>query len=322
MSTAKLGAKPMRLRLLNLIDVLLVTDAEQIKWLNQQVDVVRPLDPNASWLHRILDGRTRGDLMFDGAPLPVFLARADKEREQSQQKLAAELEGARGVPGKERDEISAYVSGKSAAAEIGETVQRWCGRLFLGTYRNDKDTYSAGQLIANWPSSPPWRTIAQRADGRLARAKRVLSNAAAGDRQCIHATSIGMENIVKTVRKLRKAAGDPAKRMLSPDDALRDCLAAPPAVLRGCAHEVSAPFLNRPLTKRTVIVFLLAQAYQRSGDLDVAFLSDGWSACPAREVIPEMLRAAWHGAHHDEPAQDKPLLSRINGLSRIFRIAV
>jgi hypothetical protein len=312
----------MRLRLFNFFDVLLVTDPQQIKWLNEQIDVVRPLDPDASWLHRFIDHRLLHDLAFDGIPLPVFQPRADQAREQRQKKLDAEFEDARGLPGKERDDISAYVSGKKPVADIGQVIQRWCGRLFLATYRNEKDTYASGQRIANWPITPPWRTLAERADGRLARAKRILSNAAQGDRHCVHATSIGMANIVKTIEKLRKAAQDPFKRNLSPDDALRECLYAPPAILRGCAHDVTTPFLSRPLTKQTLIVFLLGRAYARSGDLDVAFLADGWSACPARVVVPEMLRAAWHSAHHDEPVEETHLLDRINGFRRIFTRAV
>jgi hypothetical protein len=133
-----------------------------------------------------------------------------------------------------------------------------------------------------------------------------------------------MENVARTVRNLRKAAQSPDKQKLSPDDALRECLVAPPAILRGCAREVVAPFLEQPLTRSTLIVFLVAKAYASSGDLDVAFLSESWSACPARHVVPEMLRAVWHAAHHDE-AEGKALLDTIqvlNGWGRLWHRAV
>ena len=113
-----------------------------------------------------------------------------------------------------------------------------------------------------------------------------------------------MENITKSVRALRRAAHRADKQKLSPDDILRECLFAPPAVLRACTAELSVPFLAEPLGPRSLIVFLVAKAYKSSGDLDVAFLGDQWSACPARRVVPEMLRAAWHVANHDEPAKD------------------
>ena len=92
----------------------------------------------------------------------------------------------------------------------------------------------------------------------------------------------------------------------APDEILRSCLVAPPAVLRSVRTQVSAPFLDRPLTARTLVIFLVARAYARSGDLDVAFLSGSWSACPARGVVPEMLRAVWHAAHHDELERARP----------------
>jgi hypothetical protein len=313
--------KPIRLRIPKLIDVLLVSDPEQIHWLNQHPDVERPLDPSASWLHRIVEGRLSSDLAFDGQRLPVFMARDDAQRAARQKKLDDVLEDLRGMPGEDRDEIAAYVSGEKDEGEIGVSVQQWCGRLFLAHYRAARDTYEAARLVASWPSAPPWRTLRDRMSGRLAQAKQLLATAAEGDLHCIHGTSIGMENVARSVRKLRRAAQQADKKTLSPDDILRHCLVAPPAVVRGCRAEVQPPFLTHPITRQTVIVFLVARAYAASGDLDVAFLSDGWSACPARRVIPEMLRAVWHAAHHDE-ADDKRLLTTINNWSRIWNRAV
>jgi hypothetical protein len=153
----------------------------------------------------------------------------------------------------------------------------------------------------------------------LDRAKELLSQAAEGDPHVIHATSIGMENIAKSVRNLRRAAHHPEQQQLSPDEILRECLAAPPAVLRGCTQEITVPFLSEPLSPRSLIVFLVAKAYAKSGDLDVAFLGDQWSACPARRVVPEMLRGAWHAANHDEPAKKvDSVFEKINGWSRLW----
>jgi hypothetical protein len=321
MTNSFVTTKPIRLRIPNFIDVLVVSDPEQIQWLNQHESVTRPLNPSASWLHRFIEQRLGTDLAFGGKPLPVFLPRTDAARAERQKKLDDVLEDLRGAPGQERDEIAAYVSGEKDSDEIGVLVQQWCGRLFLAHYRAARETYEAGRLLASWPSAPPWRTWRDRMNGRLAQAKSLLAEAAEGDLHCIHATSIGMENVARSVRRLRKAAQQANKQTLSPDDILRDCLVAPPAVVRGCSGEVHAPFLAQPLTKQTVVVFLVARAYAISGDLDVAFLSDGWSGCPAHRVIPEMLRAVWHSAHHDE-ADDKRLLSTINNWSRLWSRAV
>ena len=312
------NAKPIRLRVPRIIDVVLIRDREQIQWLNQHPDVTRPLDPSASWLHALIQRRLKS-LGFNSGTLPVFLPRSDAARAQRQQKLAQELEDARGAPGEERDEIAAYVSGKKEVGDIGETVQRWCGRLFFAHYHTAQETYEAGQLIAGWPSAPPWRTFVDQLTGKLARAKERVSTAAEGDLHCIHGTTIGMENVARTVRKLRAAAKDAHKRTVSPDDILRDCLVSPPAVLRGCAREISAPFLKDPLTRQTIVVFLVSRAYAISGELDIAFLADQWSACPAHRVVPEMLRAVWYAAHQETSKADGGVrVPAVNTLSRLW----
>jgi hypothetical protein len=312
--------KPLRLRIPNLIDILFVSDAEQIAWLNQHPAVTRPIDPTRSWLHQLIDARLRTDLSVDGTPLPVFQQRTDPGRSERQKALYALFETLRGLPGNERDSIAAYLSGRKQFSEIGVIVQQWCGRLFADRYHSSKETYEAGRLLAGWASAPPWRTMRDRWSGRLAQAKAVLATAADGDVHCVHGTSIGMENLAKTVRKLRKASSNPEKLGASPDEILRECLVAPPLVLRACDGVVGAPFLDHPLTPRTLIVFLVARAFAKSGDLDVPFLSDSWSACPARRVIPEMLSAAWKAAHHHD-AEVERLLS-INSWSRLWHRGV
>jgi hypothetical protein len=312
--------KPLRLNIPKVIDLVLVSDAEQIAWLNQHPAISRPIDPSRSWLHRILDRRLGLDLAFDGEPLPVFQQRADERRSERQKLLYAAFEALRGLPGEEVDLIADEVSGRKSLPEIGVVVQQWCGRLFTDRYRSTQETYDAGRLIAGWASAPPWRTIRDRWSGKLAQAQSVLATAAGNDRHCVHGTSIGMENVARTVRKMRNVSANPDKKPASSDEMLRECLVAPPAVLRGCDAVVGAPFLDTPLTPRSLIVLLVARAYAATGDLDVAFLSDSWSACPARRVIPEMLRIAWRTAHRRDSEVER-LLS-VNNWSRLWHRAV
>jgi hypothetical protein len=313
--------RPVRLRIPGLLDVVLVSEPTQIQELNQHPGVTRQIDARNGLLHRFVASRLLDDLSFHGRLLPVFLPRSDPERARRQKQLDDQLADLHATAA-ESAEIAGYVSGMKDAIEIGVQVQQWCGRLFLAHYRATRESYEAGKLIASWASAPPWRTVFDKLSGKLDRAKGQISEAAEGDPHIIHATSIGMENIAKTARKLRRAAYDPDKQGLSSNDILRECLAAPPAVLRGCNEEIKVPFLKDPLSPRSLIVFLVARAYTRSGDLDVAFLGDQWSACPARRVVPEMLRSAWHAAHHAEPKKkDDSVIAKINGWGRLLRIS-
>jgi hypothetical protein len=312
------GVRPIRIRFANWIDIVLVHDSDQIQWLNQHPDVEREIDPSASWLHRFADKRFKLDLGFGTQALPVFLSRKNAARADKQQKAHARLDDLRGLPGEERDRITDYVSGKDTPDDIGVVVQQWCGRLFSSHYRSTREVYDAGRMLADWPTTLPLRAFLEKRRGRVEAAKKLISDVADGDIMCIHATSIGMKNLVSTVRKLRGAAHAIGATKLTPDEALRMCLTVPPAVLRGCTREIEAPFLARPLTKSTLIVFLVAKSFASSGDLDDAFLGESWSACPARDVIPEMLRAVWYAAHREE-TRDEVVLEKINTWSRIIR---
>lgn len=295
------GARgPWRLRVPGLIDVVLTSDPEQIAWLNRHPDVTRPLDRGASLLHRMMHGRLTRDLGFDGCALPVFLSREDDERALRQASLAASLEQAASAASVEREDIAAHIAGV-ATTDLGPTVQQWCGRLFVDGYRSTPESYAAGRLLAEWPAAAPWTALRARLSGRLERAKALIADAAGGDPHCIHATSIGMENIARTVREMQRAAQLPELDGASAERVLARCLRAPPAVLRGCQAQVQVPFLAQPLTRRSLVVFLVARAYAASGDLDVAFLAGGWSACPARHLVPEMLREAWSTAREEAP---------------------
>jgi len=312
------GVKPIRIRLGKLLDVLLVHDPEQIRWLNQHPDVEREIDPSTSWLHRFIDKRLKLDLAFGGKPLPVFASKKNLERAATQRRLHDRLEDLRGLPGDEREQITNYISGKDTTEDIGVIVQQWCGRLFSSHYRSTKELYEAGKKLAEWPITLPLLALIEKKTGRFDAAKQAIADVADNDIHCIHATSIGMHNLARTVRKLRSAAHGLGATKLSPDDAIRMCLTVPPAVLRGCTQEIDAPFLASPLTQRTLIVFLVAKSFEKSGDLDDAFLGESWSACPARDVIPEMLRAVWYAAHREE-TKDEVVLEKINTWSRIIK---
>lgn len=294
----KMPVGPIRVSIPGLLDVLLVSDPVQIRWLNRSPDVSRRLDPDASPLHRFVVSRLAGDLGFHGATLPVFRARGDAARAERQAELEAQFNASPHTASPERDAIASYIAGVGTE-EIGRQVQQWCGRLFFDEYRASDSSYEAGNRLAGWASAPPWRTWFDRWSGRLSRAKFEVECAANGDLACVHGTSIGMENVARTVRAMRELDKQIPR---SAEQMLRECLHAPPAILRGCERELRAPFLGKPLTPRTLIVFLLARAVETSGELDVAFLADEWSRCPAHRAIRALLGSVWdakRGHAHD-----------------------
>lgn len=301
----------MRISVPLLFDILLVDDPDQIRWLNENPDVQRPPDASAGVLHWLVNKTTVEDLSFDGQVLPVFLKREDPMRERRQRELADALDEPPRVPPSDTQWLGAYVAGyalnergepreladsKNADVLVGVYVQQWCGRLFDRRYLATIPSYEAGRLIAHWPTELPWRKLRRHVRQRFEAAKREIAEAAGHNVHAVHATTIGMENITRSVRRMRALAKRAGVTARTPEEAMRQCLIVPPILVRGCERELRAPFLRKPLNRRTLVVFLLARAYDKSGDLELAFLGNNWSACPAKHVVPHMLRAVWQAA--------------------------
>lgn len=319
----------MRLQIPHLLDILLVDDPQHIRWLNEHPDIIRPLDSNVSLLHRLINRRVLSDLRFDTGVLPVFQARQEVDRARQQAELRDALDDLKLSPNDAVEALGAYVArvaaprvpAASAAATtaISVIVQQWVGRLFSERYRADASTAAAAELVAQWPSAPPWRALLHRARGQLAAAKKSLATAAANDLHCIHATSIGAHNIERSVQRLHKLATPANLEALAPDEAMRRCLTVPPVLLRGCERDISVPFLSRPLTQRSIVVFLLASAYRNSNDVDDAFLDGTWSACPAHQAVPDMLKAVWQAARDAKEAEDGSLSKLVDPARKMVR---
>jgi hypothetical protein len=313
----------MRLKLLGWVDLLVVSDAEQIRWLNAHPDVVRPPDARGSWLAALVNRKTLVDLKFPSGVLPVFIPRSDAARKKRQAELRTALDQPELAAQPASEWLGAYVASVGAGANadeaaLGVVIQQWCGRLVSPNYAASRDTYAAGATVASWPSQPPWRTLGPGVKRRLEQARRVVADAAGQDVHVIHATSIGMSNIVRSVLALRALAAREGVQSRSSEDAMRRCVAPPPVLVRGCAQELRAPFLKSALDQRTLIVFRLAQAYAKSGDLDIAFLDDTWSACPASHVVPALLKAVWAAASAAQ-ARAEPLPATGPGSNRSAR---
>src|SRR6187402_1397890 len=211
----------MRLAIPFLFDILLVDDPDQIRWLNEHPDVLRPPEDSGGFLLRLVNQLTVAAMGFDGQILPVFLRRDDPSRARKQRELADALDEPTRVVGADTTWLGTYVAGyassetegasKSQASGdpeqmVGVYVQQWCGRLFAPRYIATLATYAAGRRVAHFPTEPPWRKLGKRAKEEFAAAKRTLADAAGNDIHAIHATSIGMENITRSVRRMRSLA--------------------------------------------------------------------------------------------------------------------
>jgi hypothetical protein len=285
-----------RITLPGIVDIVLIDDGGQMRWLNDHPKVTRALSARASLLHQLLNHRMTDDLRFRAGVLPVFIVREDEARRQRRAQLESQLDALAGAPSSQTQPLVRYVAGHDAGRELEVAVQQWCGRLFRADYAATLESARAGLRIARWPALDPIRAAFFRKTGRLASDKRLLEQAAAGDLHCVHATSIGMANIVHGLQAMRRWAREPISARWSTRTTVLRSLSAPPAAVRGCSGEVAVPFLDRPLTARSLIVFRLRSMYERSLDTDDAFMAGGWSACPARRAVLDMLAEVWEAA--------------------------
>jgi hypothetical protein len=296
---------PKRVTIPGLIDVCVVDEPDHVQWLNAHPKVTRSLNPAAGIVQRVLNQRMTSDLRFTRGILPVFSRREVTERARNQAELRARLDQRAGAITPEVFKLSNYVAGAGGDDQLGVTVQQWCGRLFFPDYVATRDTYRAGDLIARWPTIDPVRSLAYKASGTLEKAKTTLEQAAKGDLNCVHSTSIGTRNIVGSLRTLRLLAREPRDPKLNVGDrAVLFSLMTPNAVVRSCLDEVSAPFLDKPLSAQTVLVFPVATMFAATHNPDVAFMSQGWNACPARGAVLGLLKSVWEmagGAAHEDP---------------------
>jgi hypothetical protein len=283
-----------RITLPGLFDLVWVDDPQHMAWLNAHPSVTRSLNPSSGLLQRLLNQRLAHDLRFERGVLPVFSVRGASDRARKQVELRGRLERHAGKLSPEVIKLANYVAGLDDGRDLAVIVQQWCGRLIFDDYCATRETVRAGDVIGRWPSFDPARAALYRYTGALARHKRVLEQAARGDLHCVHGTSIGMRNLVESVRTLRRLAREPHKRELHIGDrAVLLSLIAPAAVVRGCTDDVRASFLARPLTAQSLIVFPLHRMFDDTRDPDVAFMSTSWNACPARAAVLGLLASVW-----------------------------
>jgi hypothetical protein len=309
---------PKHIRIPLLIDLVIVEDPAQIAELNEHPNVSRVVPRVGALLARTIAHRISGTLTVGTERLPAFAGRSDAVRERRQRKLTEGLpvsraEALRSTP--EFAELARYVAGGDLPRDVGVVAQQLIGRLFVPDYRASAATYAAAHVIAAWPRALPPQAWWWSVSGTLERSKRLLWSAAQDDPSAIHATAIAVHNLVDTVKRMRArlAASGPTE---SAAEAVRDCLVAPPALLRSCVAETEVSFLDRPLGAGTLVIFRLQAAYERTRDVGFAFAESGWNECPAHAFVPALLEELWAAGAMIAPASRSSTLASEDGAER------
>ncbi len=147
----------------------------------------------------------------------------------------------------------------------------------------------------------PLRSLRWRLTGEVAAARAMLATVMQGDAAGVHAIGIAVHNLVESLARMAALARSrEALSLIPPDVAASRCLAAPARVLRQASSAgMTAQGEFRP---GTLVMLDLEAARARTLRSDIAFLSAGWSACPAQAWVPALLAAVWrHAASRSAP---------------------
>jgi hypothetical protein len=280
--------------------VALVDDPETIRFLNAAPGVDRAFTGRGPLINRWLQRRVSRDLRTRRGALPAFLPRDDAGRREAQAALAARLDEIEVDAIAAESEVSALgaaVAGAQAEDEIGRLLQTVLGRLFAEDFTATPETWTAAKTIDGYPRLDPLRAAWARGSGRLGRALRAVSEPLGEDPHAVHAVSIAVHNIHRSLLAMRDALAYPVERARLDEErvALR-CLRAPAASLRVLTDPTQLPFRQTPAPVGTLLVFRLRKAAEARLDDATAFAAGEWSACPAQGYVRHLLRAVWRRA--------------------------
>jgi hypothetical protein len=287
-----------RLSIPGIADVLRVDDAATIAALAADPRMDRVYVRRGPLLNRIILGRVRRLLQWNGAPLPP-VAEHGAARPRADQAATATRLGAlvaAGLEGPEIDALAAYVRGEGDKDDAGPLAQQAAGRLFDPAYRADKASWAAARVLGAAPSSfNPVRLLIWALTGAVARSRGLLAGKVSGDPTGIHATGVAIHNLAETFVRMRAVHADAeARERLSAAGAVGQCLTAPKQVLR--QPTVAGTTGSVDFTPTTLVLLQLEKANARDPGYDTSFLSGTWSACPAQAWVPALLTAVWQRA--------------------------
>lgn len=288
-----------RTRIPGFTDVIQVDDPQEIIDLNRDVRIDRRFDLRWPILNWLILKRALNVLSFGGHRFPTVIARDSTSRASAQAKLGAALDAraaaVRQGP-EELQELAAWLIGSVPETQVGIAVQQVVGRLFSPTFAATQESWDAAKILVTAPRSPNvLRTARWILSGKLHRAKRLLAGMVGGDLAAVNGIGIAAHNIVNSLQQMKRLYSDlSTRRALSPEEAVRESLAAPVSLLRqATSHgEIS----GCPFSRNSLFVLAIGRASKAPGGQSLVFMDESWSGCPASQWVPAMLEGVWKRA--------------------------
>jgi len=288
-----------RTRIPGFIDVIQVDDPQEIIELNHDARIDRSFNLRWPILNWLIVRRALNVLSFAGNRFPTMIARDSASRASAQAKLGAALDAraaaVRQGP-EELQELAAWLIGSVPETQVGIAVQQVVGRLFSPTFAATQESWDAAKILVTAPRSPNvLRTVWWIVSGKLHRAKRLLAGMVDGNLAAVNGIGIAAHNIVNSLQQMKRLYSDlSTRRALSPEEAVRESLAAPVSLLRqATSHgEIS----GCPFSRNSLFVLAIGRASKAPGGQSLVFMDESWSGCPASQWVPAMLEGVWKRA--------------------------
>jgi hypothetical protein len=167
--------------------------------------------------------------------------------------------------------------------------------LFSPAFVATQESWDAAKILVTAPRSNWLKSLWWLLTGKVRRAKLFLAGMVNGDLCAVNGIGIASHNIVKSLVQMRCLYSDPGTRgLLSPEEAVLRCLAAPVSLFRQptSAGEVK----GCPFSKNSLFVLAIGKASKSAGGRSLIFMDDSWSGCPAAQWVPAMLEGVWKRA--------------------------
>jgi hypothetical protein len=300
------------LRIRGVIDVFTADTAASIRALDSHPRIDRVYDAEGPFFTRLLRARIRDVFHVEGRLWPAFLPRGDAARAADGAALHARLGEAARRGGFDPDAMerlaALLVAAEAPRGEIGVAMQQVVGRAFHPTFHASPETFAAAELLARWPRASPLQTLLLRFTGRIGRARRLILDAARGDPYCAHAVTLALPNLIVGFGRMREMrARVTGAGAITSDAAAQRSLRGPRFLMRGVRPlalppdprvplrrpgvKIDVPETDRPLRRGALVRFDRAEAQLQ--DSRLVFNEGSWSACPARDWVPELFAELW-----------------------------